>query len=110
MNRFERTKYYKQMQKQLSRFRRTRMFKRLRQTSESFSDRVADYQEQWDTTQNPIIWKVRDMADKVTMESDFAHCVKAIRQQWPDFWLEDFLEVFEQDIAPKMIRKFLQDD
>merc|ERR1719336_3661860 len=110
MSRFERTKYYKKMQRQLSLFRRTKMFKRLRQTTESFSDRVAGYQEQWDTTQNPIIWKVRDMADKVTMESDFAHCVKAIRQTWPDFWPEDFLEEFETDIAPKTIKKFLQGD
>jgi len=110
MSRFERTKYYKTMQKQLAKFKRTRMFKRLRSTTDSFSDRVAGYQDQWDTTQNPIIWKVRDMSDKLTMESDFAHAVKAIRQTWPDFWPEDFLDEFETDIAPKAIKKFLQGD
>merc|ERR1719436_2182677 len=110
MNRLERTKYYKRMQRQLGLFRKTNLFKRLRSTTKQFSERVAAYQEQWDTTQNPIIWKVRDMADKVTMESDFAHAVKAIRQTWPDFWPEDFLVEFEHDIAPVLIRKYLQQD
>jgi len=110
MTNLERTKYYKRMHRQLLAFRRTKMFKRLSTTTSSFSERVAEYQEAWDTTQNPIIWKVRDLQDKITMESDFAHCVKAIRQTWPDFWPEDFLEEFENNIAPITIKKYLEGD
>merc|ERR1712060_822930 len=110
MTNLERTKYYKRMHRQMLAFRRTKMFKRLSKTTTSFSQKVAEYQDAWDSTQNPIIWKVRDLQDKITMESDFAHCVKAIRQTWPDFWPEDFLEEFENNIAPITIKKYLEGD
>eukprot|EP00744_Colponema_vietnamica_P012282 GILI01017253.1.p1 GENE.GILI01017253.1~~GILI01017253.1.p1 ORF type:complete len:344 (-),score=86.46 GILI01017253.1:226-1257(-) len=66
--------------------------------------------EEWETTQNPWLLRLRDLSDRVFGESEMAMALREMKENDPSFNLNNFLREVEFKIAPMAVRAFLEAD
>ena len=71
-------------------------------------DKVEEVREVFETSQDPLVWKVRDWVDRVWGESETGKSVGEIRKKDADFNVPDMLEEMEEYMIPIVVKGFLQ--
>lgn len=74
---------------------------------DDINDRVDDVRDDFDSSQNPMVHKVRDMSDKVVGETETGI---ALAELGDDFHLPGFMDYLEDMMIPKVIGAYLQGD
>lgn len=71
-------------------------------------DVTEDAREAWETSQNPWVYRVSNVYDTITAESEFALAERELRELDPEFNLEKFKEDLVEVTLPKIMRLFLE--
>ena len=78
----------------------------LSKLQEDLTDKVEEAKERWETSQDPRVWKMRDMVDKVVGESDTGVAIGEIMQSDPNWNYLEFLKEMEEVMIPEVIQAF----
>ena len=73
-------------------------------------DKIEDLRDEYETSQNPLIWQIREGIDYVTAETDHALAVNEIRKLDPLFDEGVFLEEMEEYMIPRVVTAYLKGD
>jgi len=79
-----------------------------KKAKEKMDDVAEDAREAWETSQNPWVYRVSNVYDTITAESDFAAAVRHLRVLDPDFSLEAFKHNAVEHTLPQIMKWFLQ--
>eukprot|EP00456_Euglypha_rotunda_P016265 TRINITY_DN15360_c0_g1_i4.p1 TRINITY_DN15360_c0_g1~~TRINITY_DN15360_c0_g1_i4.p1 ORF type:complete len:243 (+),score=24.70 TRINITY_DN15360_c0_g1_i4:246-974(+) len=74
------------------------------------ADAARQLQDNWETSQNPLVWKIRDAYDKVSDVSDVGRTLERIIMQDPTFETVSFLQHLKQYMIPVVVERFLSSD
>eukprot|EP00742_Colponemidia_sp_Colp-10_P006914 GILJ01007417.1.p1 GENE.GILJ01007417.1~~GILJ01007417.1.p1 ORF type:complete len:421 (-),score=75.27 GILJ01007417.1:78-1292(-) len=69
-----------------------------------------DLQEEWETTQNPLLLKIRDINDRLFGETETAQAIRQMKEIDPSFRLYPFIDEVQYVVAPQVIGAFLKED
>lgn len=110
--RFKRTRSYQRAQKAAHTFKKTERVQRVMKVGETIKHKGENLQSEWDNTQNPTVWYIREKVDTISMETENGAGISMIRRDFfPDFWPDDFIdEMVEKEIFPTFVPKFLEGD
>jgi import inner membrane translocase subunit TIM44 len=73
-------------------------------------DRVEDARELWETSQNPIVYKLSSMWDDLTSETELGIALREIRRADPDFVVEDWVNTLSESFLPLFFKAYLKGD
>jgi len=73
-------------------------------------DKAHDVRDRFETSQHPLIWKVRDIQDALTNETETGMAIGEILRVDPSFDLVEWMEWLEEEIVPGVIEAFLRAD
>lgn len=73
-------------------------------------DRVEDAREMWETSQNPLVYKLSSMWDDLTSETELGIALREIRRADPEFVLEDWVGTLTEAFLPLFFKAYLQGD
>ncbi|RYH26306.1 hypothetical protein EON65_14740 [archaeon] len=76
----------------------------------SVQDKVSDFREYWETSQNPIVYTLSGVVDTLTGETEEAMAVTAIRKLDPKFIKEEWAEEVKRELVPHIIKAHLEGD
>jgi import inner membrane translocase subunit TIM44 len=76
----------------------------------SLQDRVEDAREMWETSQNPLVYRLSSFWDDMTSETDLGIALREIRRADPDFVVEDWVQNLAESFLPQFFRSYLQGD
>ena len=93
-----------------SRVAATSAYQKTAKVKESIDDKVEDLRDSYETTQNPVVWAVRDSVDEVFAESDEAAAITELKRLDPEFSLPAFMEEMEEYMIPKFVEAYLKGD
>ncbi|MES1918731.1 hypothetical protein MHBO_000648 [Bonamia ostreae] len=77
---------------------------------DSASDKIEDLKESLETTQNPIVWKIRDVGDRMFAETDTSFALRNVNNIEPDFSPYEFLNELKLNILPVMVQAIIDCD
>jgi len=73
-------------------------------------DRVEDAREMWETSQNPLVYKLSSMWDDLTSETELGIALREIRRADPEFVLEDWVGTLTESFLPLFFKAYLKGD
>ena len=73
-------------------------------------DRVEDAREVWETSQNPLVYKLSSVWDDLTSETELGIALREIRRADPDFVLEDWVSTLSDRFLPMFFQAYLKGD
>lgn len=73
-------------------------------------DAVEDLTDTYETSQHPVVWKAREIADATTGETETGWAIGELRRVDPGFDMNLFLEDMEEYMIPFVIEGFLRND
>jgi hypothetical protein len=73
-------------------------------------DRVEDAREVWETSQNPLVYKLSSVWDDLTSETELGIALREIRRADPDFVLEDWVNTLSERFLPMFFQAYLKGD
>ncbi len=74
------------------------------------NDRVEDAREMWETSQNPLVYKLSSMWDDLTSETELGIALREIRRADPEFVLEDWVNTLSESFLPLFFEAYLKGD
>lgn len=74
------------------------------------NDRVEDAREMWETSQNPLVYKLSSMWDDLTSETELGIALREIRRADPEFVLEDWVGTLTESFLPLFFKAYLKGD
>lgn len=74
------------------------------------NDKIEDVREAWETSQNPWVYRLSELWDSVTHETDTAVVLRELRRLDPDFSLEEWRENMRDVLVPELIGGWLRGD
>jgi len=104
------TEAYSKFTKVRSAAKKTAVGQKVSEAKVKLQDKMEDAREEWDTTQNPLIWKIRDVSDQMFSETEAGIAQTKIREQFPDFNLFEFLQFSHETLFPNMVTAYLAGD
>lgn len=81
---------------------------RLRDAKEDFEDKYDDFQDQLETTQNPLVWKLRDTGDAVFRETELAWATGKMLEKDPTFNMLEFVDHMKDYQIPTFVKALLE--
>ena len=79
-------------------------------TTDQVKDKIEDAREAWETSQNPWVYRISEMWDSMTHETDSAILVRELRRLDPEFSLEEWRENMRDVLVPELISSWLRGD
>ena len=76
----------------------------------NLKDRVEDAREMWETSQNPLVYKLSSVWDDLTSETELGTALREIRRADPDFVLEDWVQTLSDKFLPVFFEAYLRGD
>lgn len=73
-------------------------------------EEMEELKENWETSQDPRVWKMRDAADRVFGETEIGHAIGEIMRADPTFELHTFLMDMENYMIPVIVEAFRRGD
>lgn len=73
-------------------------------------DGVEDAREMWETSQNPLVYKLSSVWDDLTSETELGIALREIRRADPDFVLEDWVSNLAETFLPQFFEAYLKGD
>jgi import inner membrane translocase subunit TIM44 len=73
-------------------------------------DRVEDAREYWETSQNPMIYKISSLWDTMTAETEKGIALKELRRLDPSFTEEEWTHDVTEHFIPAFLTAFLRND
>lgn len=104
------TEAYTKFTKARSAAKKSSVGQKVSEVKTKVQDKMEDAREEWDTTQNPLVWKIRDASDQMFSETEAGIAQTKIRDQFPDFNLLEFIEFSHEVLFPKLVTAFLSSD
>lgn len=86
------------------------MVSKIRDIKYDLEDNITDVKDFYETTQHPVVWRVRETVDKVTGETETGWAVGEIRRVDPGFEVNLFMEDLEEYMIPLVTEAFLRAD
>lgn len=80
------------------------------ETGQSVKDKVDDVREYWETSQNPLVYKISGVWDSLTGETEEGIAISEICKLDPEFIKEDWSEEVKSTIVPLVINGHLRGD
>lgn len=80
----------------------------IRDVKYDIEDQLEDWKEVYETSQHPVIYKLREAEDKILGETDIGWAVGELQRQDPGFDQNLFLEDMEEYMIPVVINAFLR--
>lgn len=74
------------------------------------NDRVEDAREMWETSQNPLVYKLSSMWDDLTSETELGIALREIRRADPEFVMEDWVGTLTESFLPLFFKAYLKGD
>lgn len=90
--------------------KKSSLYQKSMETKSAIQDRVDDMKEVYETSQNPVVWQVREFTDTFLEESDAALAIGEIKKMDPSFNIPDLLKEMEEYMIPRVIRAFRRAD
>lgn len=78
----------------------------LHKLQEQLQDKVEEARENWETSQDPRVWKMRDMVDRVVGETDTGMAMGEIMSRDPHWNYLEFLKEMEEVMIPEIVKAF----
>lgn len=78
----------------------------LAQQLEKAESHLEEVRERWETSQDPRVWRMRDMVEKVAGESETGVALGQIMETDPNWNYLDFLKEMEETMIPEVIHAF----
>lgn len=80
------------------------------EAKQKIDDKVEDMREKFETSQDPIVWRVREASEYITAETDTSAALSEFQRMDPEFSIPGFLEEMEYYMIPKVVKSYLQGD
>lgn len=109
-DRFRSTPVGKGVDEQLNKVKSSELYEKASGIKDRVEDKVEDWRDSYETSQNPIVWHIREVGDSVAGESDAAMAFTEIKRIYPDFTLPNFLEEMEYHMIPHFVTAYRQMD
>lgn len=114
MGKTKETKIYSKYQgysKQFAKYaKQNPNFQKFLSIRDSISDKKDELAELYETSQNPLVWKLRDASDRLFGESDTSFALRKLKLIEPDFSPYDFIMELKIHILPAIIQAILTCD
>lgn len=112
--RLEDSPLIKEMLKNTKRFSRqaanTDIGKQASKIGEDVTNKIHDAREFWETTQNPLVYKISGAWESMTAPTEEGMAVAEIQKLDPYFIKEQWAEEIKRDVAPAIIKAHLEGD
>jgi len=73
-------------------------------------DKVEDLKETFETSQHPLVWKVKDLQDSLLGETETGWALSELLRVDPHFSIISFLEQMEEEMIPDVVKAYLTAD
>lgn len=83
------------------------LIERVRDVQYDVEDQLEDWKEVYETSQHPVVYKLREAEDTILGETDIGWAVGELQRQDPGFDQNLFLEDMEEYMIPVVINAFL---
>lgn len=88
----------------------TDLGKQAKRVSENISNKIHDAREFWETTQNPLVYKLSGAWESLTSPTEEGMAIGEIQRLDPDFIKEEWAEEVKREITPKIIKAHIEGD
>jgi predicted lipid-binding transport protein (Tim44 family) len=88
----------------------TELGKQATKLKTSIHDRLGDAREAWETSQNPLVYKVSSVWDNLTSETELGMALREIRRADPSFVLEEWMSNLSETFLPMFFEGYLRGD
>jgi len=88
----------------------TDLGKQAQRMAGSVRDKLEDAREFWETSQNPLVYKMSEVWDKMTGETEEGIATKEILKLDPSFMKEEWANEVKENLAPLIIKAHLVGD
>merc|ERR550525_16391 len=78
--------------------------------SQKVKEKTDTIRESYDTSQNYHIVQMRSIVDRLNMQTESSKAMEIMQDDLGDFWVEDFLPIFNELLCPLIVKAYLQDD
>jgi import inner membrane translocase subunit TIM44 len=85
----------------------TDLGKKAVETGQNIKNKVEDIREYWETSQNPLVYKISGVWDSLTAETEEGVAIKEIQKFDPNFIKEEWSQEVRFDLVPRLIRGHL---
>jgi len=104
------TTAFKKVQEATDVIQKTEGYKTYAKARDRVSDKIEDARDAYETSQNPIVWHLREVGDTLTEESDAGRAFGKIIEIYPEFTIPDFLKEMEYYMIPSVITAYRRGD
>jgi len=80
------------------------------EATDRVKDRIENMQEAWETSQNPWVYRISEVWDSLTHETDTARVIKELWKMDPDFSLEVWKDDVSQHFVPRLLEAWIRGD
>jgi len=100
----------KEILKASKQFANSEMGKKAQQLRGKLHDKVEDAREMWETSQNPLVYKLSSVWDDLTSETELGVALREIRRSDPEFVIEDWVANISERFLPTFFESYLRGD
>lgn len=89
---------------------KSKVGKKAAEATDKVKDQIEDVREAWETSQNPLVYRISELWDAMSYETDDAIATKELQRLDPTFSLEKFKHTMCETICPRLIHDWIAGD
>jgi len=107
---FEKSTIYSHVKLAHSKLEKTKLYQSSMKAKEKVHDKVEELRDTYETSQNPLVWRVREVGDSIMAESDTSLAMGELKRMDPKFSVPELMDELENYMIPKVVTAWLQGD